>query len=348
MSGYTASEEMTIQTWELPGIDIKANVPGVLVHNTPPIYLLGLNTGENAPGLLHYDVFLDHPVRHFFFVNPMWSFGSAGYRDKVLPRLNEVAERFPQHCYSLLINDVADSSIREQLDPRIEMHVCGEHALADTSKFSPTPQEHKFAAVYIAQNRPYKRIHLAAKIDRLCLISKGLKPEQLAKLKSNIPNVYSPNVEQGLLDPTQVAELLNASATGLILSALEGQNRATIEYLLCGLPVVSTINRGGRDRFLSPSNSVYVSDIPEAIAEAVAFVSQSGFDREQIAHEAARAVMRERQWLSHIVDSTLEKHSCAPIGIFNKPLPHHGFSASNSMSFVLRQRYAALSTGSQT
>jgi glycosyltransferase involved in cell wall biosynthesis len=337
---------MTMQTWKLPGIDIEENVPGALVHNAPPVYLLGLNTGENAPGLLRYDEFLDHPVRHFFFVNPMWSFASAGYKDKVLPRLNEIAERFPQHCYSLLINDVADWNIREQLDPRIEMHVCGEHALADTSKFTLQPQKHKFAAVYIAQNSAYKRIHLAAKIDRLCLISKGLRPEDFAKIKSTIPNLYSPNVEQGLLNPTQVAELLNASATGLILSALEGQNRATIEYLMCGLPVVSTINRGGRDRFLSPSNSIYVSDMPEAIAEAVAFVSRSGFDRELIAYEAARSVMRERQWLSHIVDSTLEKRGCAPIGIFNKPLPHHGFSASNSMSFVLRQRYAALNNGS--
>ena len=180
----------------------------------------------------------------------------------------------------------------------------------------------------------------------MCLISKGIKIKEFEELRKSIPNLYSPNIDHGLLSSAQVAELLNASAAGLILSALEGQNRATIEYLMCGLPVVSTANRGGRDRFLSPSNSIFVSDTPEAVAEGVAFLSVSSFDRKHIAHEAEMSVMRERQWLSHIVDSTLERHGLAPIEIYNKQLPHHGFSASNSMSLVLRHRYAALIKGS--
>jgi glycosyltransferase involved in cell wall biosynthesis len=46
--------------------------------------------------------------------------------------------------------------------------------------------------------------------------------------------------------------------------------RAAVEYLLCGLPVVSTPSIGGRERVLDPAWSKIVEPTPEAVAGAVA------------------------------------------------------------------------------
>lgn len=47
----------------------------------------------------------------------------------------------------------------------------------------------------------------------------------------------------------KINEIYGQSRCGLILSAEEGACFAAMEYLLCGLPVVTTPNIGGRDEF---------------------------------------------------------------------------------------------------
>ena len=44
---------------------------------------------------------------------------------------------------------------------------------------------------------------------------------------------------------------------------------ASAEYLLAGLPVVTTRSRGGRDQFFHPDYVTTVEDTPEAVAAAV-------------------------------------------------------------------------------
>ncbi len=49
------------------------------------------------------------------------------------------------------------------------------------------------------------------------------------------------------LNSWEVARKLNACRVGMCLSETEGAMFAAVEYLLCGLPVVSTPSQGGRD-----------------------------------------------------------------------------------------------------
>jgi hypothetical protein len=44
---------------------------------------------------------------------------------------------------------------------------------------------------------------------------------------------------------------------------------ASIEYLLCGIPVVSTRSQGGRERYLLPPFVEFVEAYPESVASAV-------------------------------------------------------------------------------
>lgn len=55
----------------------------------------------------------------------------------------------------------------------------------------------------------------------------------------------------------------------MILSRTEGQCKASVEYLLCGLPVVSTPSTGGRDEFFDPDYVAIVEPTAEAVRKGV-------------------------------------------------------------------------------
>ena len=81
---------------------------------------------------------------------------------------------------------------------------------------------------------------------------------------------YTCEIEnQNWMTPKKVTLLLNSARVGLCLSALEGPMYAAMEYLLCGLPVVSTVSLGGRDVWFDSEFVRIVPDDPSAINNAV-------------------------------------------------------------------------------
>ena len=81
-------------------------------------------------------------------------------------------------------------------------------------------------------------------------------------LKDSIPNAKIFNFPGGInlsaiqslkyipqLKPESISKILNLSKVGVILSYKEGACYASIEYLLSGIPMVTTKNIGGRDIF---------------------------------------------------------------------------------------------------
>lgn len=69
---------------------------------------------------------------------------------------------------------------------------------------------------------------------------------------------------------------------------------ACMEYLMCGLPVVATRNRGGRNRYLTPQNSRFVAARPEAVARAVAEFVAAPPDPLSVREEVLGLVRRDR------------------------------------------------------
>ncbi|MEX1107767.1 MAG: glycosyltransferase, partial [Dongiaceae bacterium] len=89
------------------------------------------------------------------------------------------------------------------------------------------------------------------------------------------------------LSSEEIVRYIGRSHVGLCLSQMEGQMRACAEYLLCGVPVVTTPNVGGRNRQLDPSYSIMADPTPEAVARAVANLKEKQLDP----HFIRRAVM---------------------------------------------------------
>jgi hypothetical protein len=184
-------------------------------------------------------------------------------------------------------------------------------------------QPKQFDAVYTARMSSYKRHELGCHIRRLGLIYPTLREDddrRLELVKHVLPaatfinEVEAQRATAGLTNPkarefvlqtfarndriglpaTTVAVYTNRARVGLCLSAVEGAMYASMEYLLCGLPVVSTPSRGGRDLYFDPEFCTIVPPDPDAIAAAVADLIRRDLSPERIRARTLAKVMHDR------------------------------------------------------
>ena len=144
-------------------------------------------------------------------------------------------------------------------------------------------EEVLFDAVYSAQMVPLKRHELARDVESLLLLY-GVFDEagraRFREVQAMLPYAtYSngdPFAPIGSPDayrrftPEDMAIQYRRARTGLCLSHVEGSMLSSIEYLLNGLPVVSTQTLGGRDVFFTGETATMVADDPAEVAAAVA------------------------------------------------------------------------------
>lgn len=137
-----------------------------------------------------------------------------------------------------------------------------------------------YNAVLNARTRDYKNRWLAAGVDRLACIDFLAMPPEL--------DCCYYNTRQ--LNHGEVADILQRSCVGLMLSFVEGASLASLEYLLCGLPVVSTASFGGRDAWYDHNNCIIVGPSIEAGLAG-------DFDKQALCREVREAV---ETWIERI------------------------------------------------
>lgn len=137
----------------------------------------------------------------------------------------------------------------------------------------PLGLEKQFDAIYVGRFSAFKRHHLAQKVSNLALVAGNNHGNAVAE---GIPShVY---LNEAPLTPDGVCEKINQANCGLILSETEGACFASSEYLLCGIPVVSTPEFGGRSVWYDSYNSIICDPDPDAVAEAVRFFNENPRD----------------------------------------------------------------------
>lgn len=89
-----------------------------------------------------------------------------------------------------------------------------------------------------------------------------------------------------VISKSEVNDILNDSLVGGIFSTVEGGCRASAEYLLCGLPVVSIKSQGGREIYYNKNNSIICQNDPDsvkkAVEECIIKIKSGFFNREKI------------------------------------------------------------------
>jgi glycosyltransferase involved in cell wall biosynthesis len=204
--------------------------------------------------------------------------------------------------------------------------VCNHNSLLDERIFRIDGNvEKRFDAVYDAQINPFKRHLLAARIESLALISylpstrtlisylsstrtRAEMSAYAAEVRAALPRAhwfsdpFAP-VEKPFLSPQQVSESLNRCRVGLCLSKLEGAMYASAQYLLCGLPVVSTRSEGGRDVFFDEEYVRIVEDDPEAVWHAVHELIDLAIPPQRIRSKTLARMWEHRERLVELIQS---------------------------------------------
>ncbi len=191
-------------------------------------------------------------------------------------------------------------------------------------RFAVDPAAGKtYDAVHVGKMAPYKRLALARDVASLAIvyyqIDRG-QSDYLASVHAALPQAEFVNetwLNSGalrlvnpraaamarrmlsgrgyvVLPAEAVVATLNRARVGLCLSAEEGPMYAATEYLLCGLPVVTTPSLGGRDFFFEPEFTATVEPDPGAVRDGVAELIRRAVPPERIRAATLRKIEHER------------------------------------------------------
>ncbi|MDD3915160.1 MAG: hypothetical protein PHF76_10995 [Bacteroidales bacterium] len=180
---------------------------------------------------------------------------------------------------------------------------CSQNAFLKENRYLVTRQKKIYDAIYLARLTPFKRHDLAISVPRLLLIGAYSQKEQdyakgiLDKLQNNATHI---NKVRGIF----MFRYINQAKVGLGLSEEEGAMYAATEYGLCGVPLVTTRNKGGREQSLYP-DYVHILDTafptPGGIAEAVEHVAKQEFPPEKIRNSTIQVLKQHRMRFEKLI-----------------------------------------------
>lgn len=246
-------------------------------------------------------------------VQPSWHFPSQAREiAQVVASVRSMTRKIQ---FTFLCPALEDARLlRERGLEALHVHT---NAFIDHRIFRPLPVRKRLRAVHVANTEPFKRHRLAWGVENIGVITydamrSGDCSELLGYRDLGFANFRIENGACRLarrLTAAEVATVVSAARCGLILSAMEGQNNASTEYLLCGIPVISTPSIGGRDVFFDPEHSVIVEPDPEAIEAAVERYQTRSPDPLIVRESVMRKIRAHRRrflgWLSAISDRDL-------------------------------------------
>ncbi|EKE43269.1 hypothetical protein OCGS_2606 [Oceaniovalibus guishaninsula JLT2003] len=236
--------------------------------------------------------------------------------------LKFIRARFDEACRALgdaaaaarirfLLNSADEYDRARQILPPETCVFFNNAALLNEAQFGLATGPQRFDAVYNARANDFKRHELTRDVTDKIFVCYDWKWADL-DLASLSPRRIFRN-----LKGERVSQAIGKARTGLILSAEEGACYASLEYLLCGLPVVSTPSRGGRDEYYDADNSVICDPTPKAVALAVALavgrLKDGTFDPARIRAGALARMAAFRGTLSAEISASLERLGQAPL-----------------------------------
>jgi len=202
---------------------------------------------------------------------------------------------------------------------------CSSYVFTDEKQYPILNEEKKYDAVYAAQLKDFKRIPLAKDIKSLYVLTyKG--GEKQWDLHIEYPEVNHADFNSSWIDSVEKNKLFSASKVGLCLSKEEGPMLASLEYMLNGLPVVSTNSKGGRDEYYSSDYCKVVKASSEKIKIAVESLIKQSISPAYIRNQTIQKLENDRiRYVNFLCDFIYEdrgiqlNRELLKNTIFNKP-----------------------------
>ena len=208
----------------------------------------------------------------------VWQYTFLYDRSDFLPKLKLFNRISPNVNIVICTNDAISFDYINSLGiDNISGILCNHNAAVDRNKLFIINEEIQendkiWDSVYTAGLRDCKRHFLSHDLERVCYLTGGVKnvrdyQETYDDLHQNQTNSFT--LIHQRISANNMSFFYNMSKVGLCLSAAEGAMCSSIEYLLCGLPVVSTRSIGGRDTFFTDKNCIFAEDNPESVKDCV-------------------------------------------------------------------------------
>ncbi len=277
----------------------------------------------------------------YALIDLAWTLENPRFLRKSVTAYREHVANSPKHRLIFLCNSPAEVDLLQA--EHVPGILCNSNLFIDEGIFCIQPNLRRdFDAIYVAVLSSYKRHMLCRDVPRLALVyydpQTRSDPSYVAVLKRNLPNAVFINEEYARLrlarplhrraellinevlarrghvnlPPHEVAVCINRARVGLCLSEEEGQMAASMEYLLCGVPVVTTPSRGGRDHFFDSRFCVTVEPDAREVARAVIELCGRAPAPEIIRAAVLERLQRERRKLHDILRDIFEKEAITP------------------------------------
>ncbi len=258
-----------------------------------------------------FTVNMDLFLKYFKACDKVYLFLQLGWQHET-PKMSlpfaESLHSALKECPGLQITVLANSSSEVTVLNELGLNtvLCHQNAFIDEKRYQIKKREKIFDAIYIARITPFKRHWLAAEVKSLRIIgdyhekAQNYVDETLAMLKHA---VYT-----RIVPASKVQDEIATAKCGLCISSEEGAMFVSAEYLLCGIPVVDTVNIGGRDVIFPEFACIKVPDEPAAVAEAVAHWAQSAPEPEAIRKAVIEKMQSHRKFLREMINRILVEH----------------------------------------
>jgi hypothetical protein len=249
----------------------------------------------------------------YFLMGNWWSLCDERLLAQTRQLYALMTDMYPLHRYIFLVNDAQEAQAMERHG--LPHYICHHNAFLDERLFRPIPGVAKtMDAVYTARLSLFKRHKLAGRIPSWGLVyyympgNREPQDNYLRELAHDMPHMRLCNNDPRsgqyrFLDSQEINKIYNAARVGLCLSETEGGNYATTEYMLSGLPVVSTPSSGGRDVFLDPEISRIVPPRAPAVAAAVAELIARKIPPREVRLRTLVRIREQRQDFIRLIDS---------------------------------------------
>lgn len=240
-----------------------------------------------------------------------WSIETVKNWGKIIFSIYKNRLQYPNIHISVLANTRKEHFLLKMAG--IKTVFCNQNCFVDENLFTYKPAiEKKYDAIYNGQLLKFKRHYLCTGIQNLALITYNFHfTEYKAYVDSILKNHqwlnYNQNNEPRFLSNTELADAYNTAYCGLALSKIEGAMYASVEYMLCGTPVVSTKSKGGRSEFFVKENAVVVNDTAEEVSAAVNELVKHPYDPLQVRNTTLSLMMVHRQYFFNHVNTILQK-----------------------------------------
>lgn len=269
------------------------------------------------------------PKQSLHFVFLAWSHESPDAAQSMARDIDEAFRPFPGAHVVVLANTATEA--RALRDAGLDAEEISQLMAVDESRFAPVAPDPDFPtceAIYVAGLEPYKRHDLATGVSGLRLLYWRPSASNLASVRLSLPNADFANHRIGggphaLATGARYCAAVQSARVGLCLSDTEGPMRASVEYGLLGLPVVTTSANGGRVEFMDQAHARVVPMCAKAVASAVRELARDRAPADVVRSAALSRIRRERARFVDVASDRCQRIFGAPVASVTETHPRN-------------------------